>query len=90
MDAVKLPTERSPRCPFDPPAGLAELRERPVRRMLFPDGPSGLAGDRTRAGARGAGGPTVQFPPRAWPLSTRRHRDAAAGAARDTDRDGRA
>ncbi|GAA1672073.1 cytochrome P450 [Fodinicola feengrottensis] len=38
QDAVKLPTERSPRCPFDPPAGLAGLRERPVRRMLFPDG----------------------------------------------------
>ncbi|MEU3748989.1 MULTISPECIES: cytochrome P450 [Streptomyces] len=36
---VTLPTGRSAGCPFDPPAGLAELREeRPLARMTYPDG----------------------------------------------------
>ncbi|MFF8839322.1 cytochrome P450 [Streptomyces sp. NPDC015130] len=36
---VTLPTERAAGCPFDPPAGLAELREeRPLARMAYPDG----------------------------------------------------
>ncbi|MFJ9575897.1 cytochrome P450 [Streptomyces sp. NPDC101191] len=35
---VTLPTRRAP-CPFDPPAGLAELRERaPLIPMAYPDG----------------------------------------------------
>ncbi|MGK5627240.1 cytochrome P450 [Streptomyces sp. URMC 123] len=36
---VTLPTERTAGCPFDPPAGLAQLREeRPLARMAYPDG----------------------------------------------------
>ncbi|CAM5525097.1 cytochrome P450 [Streptomyces narbonensis] len=36
---VTLPTQRAAGCPFDPPAGLAELREeRPLARMTYPDG----------------------------------------------------
>ncbi|MEU3693389.1 cytochrome P450 [Streptomyces narbonensis] len=36
---VTLPTRRAAGCPFDPPAGLAELREkRPLARMTYPDG----------------------------------------------------
>ncbi|MFE7586623.1 cytochrome P450 [Streptomyces gardneri] len=36
---VTLPTGRAAGCPFDPPAGLAELREeRPLARMTYPDG----------------------------------------------------
>ncbi|MEU5052187.1 cytochrome P450 [Streptomyces sp. NPDC021096] len=35
----ELPTGRPAGCPFDPPAGLAELRERqPLVRMRYPDG----------------------------------------------------
>lgn len=35
----ELPTARPAGCPFDPPAGLAELRERqPLVRMRYPDG----------------------------------------------------
>ncbi|MFV0131161.1 cytochrome P450 [Streptomyces sp. HMX112] len=38
-EPVTLPTERAPGCPFDPAAGLAELREeRPLTRMRYPDG----------------------------------------------------
>ncbi|WP_058044694.1 cytochrome P450 [Streptomyces roseifaciens] len=34
-----LPTTRPAGCPFDPPAGLAELREQqPLTRMRYPDG----------------------------------------------------
>ncbi|MFJ8696730.1 cytochrome P450 [Streptomyces roseolilacinus] len=36
---VTLPTGRAAGCPFDPPAGLAKLREeRPLTRMTYPDG----------------------------------------------------
>ncbi|MFE7558299.1 cytochrome P450 [Kitasatospora sp. NPDC057500] len=36
---VTIPTQRAAGCPFDPPAGLAELRERdPLARMAYPDG----------------------------------------------------
>ncbi|WP_309051022.1 cytochrome P450 [Streptomyces sp.] len=36
---AELPTRRAPGCPFDPPAGLAPLRERsPLTRMTYPDG----------------------------------------------------
>ncbi|MFE1905712.1 cytochrome P450 [Streptomyces gardneri] len=36
---VTLPTGRAAGCPFDPPAGLKELREeRPLARMTYPDG----------------------------------------------------
>ncbi|MFE5298794.1 cytochrome P450 [Streptomyces sp. NPDC056632] len=36
---VTLPTRRAAGCPFDPPAGLAELRERaPLIPMAYPDG----------------------------------------------------
>ncbi|MFE7552004.1 cytochrome P450 [Streptomyces gardneri] len=36
---VTLPTGRAAGCPFDPPVGLAELREeRPLARMTYPDG----------------------------------------------------
>ncbi|GAA1408404.1 cytochrome P450 [Kitasatospora putterlickiae] len=36
---VTIPTQRTAGCPFDPPAGLAELRERdPLARMTYPDG----------------------------------------------------
>ncbi|GGT13787.1 cytochrome P450 [Streptomyces purpureus] len=38
-EPVTLPTQRAAGCPFDPPAGLAELREqRPLTRMTYPDG----------------------------------------------------
>ncbi|MFB7588653.1 cytochrome P450 [Streptomyces sp. NPDC056169] len=38
-EPVTLPTRRTAGCPFDPPAGLAELREeRPLARMTYPDG----------------------------------------------------
>ncbi|MFD3665859.1 cytochrome P450 [Streptomyces sp. NPDC058659] len=38
-EPVALPTRRTPGCPFDPPAGLAKLREeRPLARMTYPDG----------------------------------------------------
>ncbi|WP_435975343.1 cytochrome P450 [Streptomyces sp. Qhu_M48] len=38
-EPVTLPTDRAAGCPFDPPAGLAELREeRPLARMTYPDG----------------------------------------------------
>lgn len=38
-EPVTLPTERAAGCPFDPAAGLAELRqERPLTRMAYPDG----------------------------------------------------
>ncbi|MFF8606827.1 cytochrome P450 [Streptomyces sp. NPDC015346] len=38
-EPVTLPTRRAAGCPFDPPAGLAELREnRPLTRMTYPDG----------------------------------------------------
>ncbi|MFF8278830.1 cytochrome P450 [Streptomyces lateritius] len=38
-EPVTLPTQRAAGCPFDPPAGLAELREvRPLARMTYPDG----------------------------------------------------
>ncbi|MEU6882215.1 cytochrome P450 [Streptomyces sp. NPDC046712] len=38
-EPVTLPTQRTAGCPFDPPAGLAELREaRPLTRMTYPDG----------------------------------------------------
>ncbi|NKY87682.1 cytochrome P450 [Nocardia veterana] len=41
-EPVRLPTDRPSGCPFDPPAGLAELRARnPLQRMLFPDGHRG-------------------------------------------------
>ncbi|MCB5179768.1 cytochrome P450 [Streptomyces antimicrobicus] len=41
-EPVTLPTRRAAGCPFDPPAGLAELRERaPLTRMTYPDGHSG-------------------------------------------------
>ncbi|MFI6040849.1 cytochrome P450 [Nocardia sp. NPDC051321] len=40
--AVSLPTTRPAGCPFDPPAGLARIRERnPLTRMVFPDGHRG-------------------------------------------------
>ncbi|MFF7457198.1 cytochrome P450 [Kitasatospora sp. NPDC008115] len=36
---VTIPTQRAAGCPFDPPTGLAELRERdPLARMAYPDG----------------------------------------------------
>ncbi|MFJ9812611.1 cytochrome P450 [Streptomyces sp. NPDC101158] len=36
---VTLPTRRAAGCPFDPPSGLAELRERaPLIPMAYPDG----------------------------------------------------
>ncbi|MFD0149657.1 cytochrome P450 [Streptomyces sp. NPDC055721] len=38
-EPVTLPTQRTAGCPFDPPAGLAELREEtPLARMAYPDG----------------------------------------------------
>ncbi|MET9956085.1 cytochrome P450 [Streptomyces sp. NPDC006339] len=38
-EPVTLPTRRAAGCPFDPPAGLAEIREqRPLARMTYPDG----------------------------------------------------
>ncbi|MFE5633177.1 cytochrome P450 [Streptomyces sp. NPDC056543] len=38
-EPVTLPTQRAAGCPFDPPAGLAELREAsPLTRMTYPDG----------------------------------------------------
>ncbi|RSS66136.1 cytochrome P450 [Streptomyces sp. WAC06614] len=38
-EPVTLPTQRTAGCPFDPPAALAELRERsPLTRMTYPDG----------------------------------------------------
>ncbi|GAA4934697.1 cytochrome P450 [Streptomyces coeruleoprunus] len=38
-EPVTLPTRRAAGCPFDPPAGLAELREaKPLTRMAYPDG----------------------------------------------------
>ncbi|RSS56812.1 cytochrome P450 [Streptomyces sp. WAC01280] len=38
-EPVTLPTQRAAGCPFDPPAGLAELREEsPLARMAYPDG----------------------------------------------------
>ncbi|MDV5143854.1 cytochrome P450 [Streptomyces sp. SBC-4] len=38
-EPVTLPTQRTPGCPFDPPAALAELREEnPLARMTYPDG----------------------------------------------------
>ncbi|MCH0541757.1 cytochrome P450 [Streptomyces sp. MUM 203J] len=38
-EPVTLPTARAAGCPFDPPAGLAVLREeRPLARMAYPDG----------------------------------------------------
>ncbi|MFF5447817.1 cytochrome P450 [Streptomyces sp. NPDC012888] len=38
-EPVDLPTRRAAGCPFDPPAGLAELRQRsPLVRMAYPDG----------------------------------------------------
>ncbi|MET9437264.1 cytochrome P450 [Streptomyces sp. NPDC006551] len=38
-EPVTLPTQRAAGCPFDPRAGLAELREqRPLARMTYPDG----------------------------------------------------
>ncbi|GGT78615.1 cytochrome P450 [Streptomyces lateritius] len=38
-EPVTLPTQRAAGCPFDPPAGLADLREvRPLARMTYPDG----------------------------------------------------
>ncbi|MEE1755245.1 cytochrome P450 [Streptomyces sp. SP18CS02] len=38
-EPVTLPTQRAAGCPFDPPTGLAELREaRPLTRMTYPDG----------------------------------------------------
>ncbi|WP_405851771.1 hypothetical protein [Streptomyces sp. NBC_00090] len=38
-EPTTLPTQRAAGCPFDPPAGLAELREeRPLARMTYPDG----------------------------------------------------
>ncbi|UBU09468.1 cytochrome P450 [Nonomuraea gerenzanensis] len=40
--SAPLPTERRPGHPFDPPAGLAELREhRPLSRLAYPDGHEG-------------------------------------------------
>ncbi|MFI6173317.1 cytochrome P450 [Nocardia sp. NPDC051052] len=40
--AVSLPTTRPAGCPFDPPAELAQIRERnPLTRMVFPDGHRG-------------------------------------------------
>ncbi|MFJ8660102.1 cytochrome P450 [Streptomyces sp. NPDC093795] len=38
-EPVTLPTQRTPGCPFDPPADLGVLREqRPLARMTYPDG----------------------------------------------------
>ncbi|MFF7178584.1 cytochrome P450 [Streptomyces sp. NPDC008121] len=38
-EPVTLPVQRSAGCPFDPPAGLAALREaEPLTRMTYPDG----------------------------------------------------
>ncbi|MEU7033054.1 cytochrome P450 [Streptomyces sp. NPDC046237] len=38
-EPVTIPTQRAAGCPFDPPAGLAELREAsPLTRMTYPDG----------------------------------------------------
>lgn len=37
--AIELPLERTAGCPYEPPAGLAPLREQqPLTRMRFPDG----------------------------------------------------
>ncbi|WP_037771289.1 cytochrome P450 [Streptomyces sclerotialus] len=33
-----LPADRHTGCPFDPPAGLTALSDRPVRRLRYPDG----------------------------------------------------
>ncbi|MFF5127296.1 cytochrome P450 [Streptomyces syringium] len=39
QEAVVLPIQRPEGCPFDPPAELAELRERqPLTRLRYPDG----------------------------------------------------
>ncbi|MFI0712859.1 cytochrome P450 [Streptomyces inhibens] len=41
-EPVTLPTTRPTGCPFDPPAELAQLRERqPLTRMTYPDGHTG-------------------------------------------------
>ncbi|MFF5970338.1 cytochrome P450 [Streptomyces sp. NPDC012769] len=41
-EPVTLPTQRAAGCPFDPPTGLAEIREqRPLARMTYPDGHAG-------------------------------------------------
>ncbi|WP_137990782.1 cytochrome P450 [Streptomyces vilmorinianum] len=38
-EPVTLPTQRAAGCPFDPPAGLTELRRAsPLTRMTYPDG----------------------------------------------------
>ncbi|MFJ8587283.1 cytochrome P450 [Streptomyces sp. NPDC093595] len=38
-EPVTLPRQRAAGCPFDPPAGLAQVREqRPLARMTYPDG----------------------------------------------------
>ncbi|MEU7282938.1 cytochrome P450 [Streptomyces sp. NPDC045431] len=38
-EPVTLATQRATGCPFDPPAGLAKVREeRPLARMTYPDG----------------------------------------------------
>ncbi|MEU6945168.1 cytochrome P450 [Streptomyces sp. NPDC046316] len=38
-EPVTIPTQRAAGCPFDPPVGLAELREAsPLTRMTYPDG----------------------------------------------------
>ncbi|UQX04211.1 cytochrome P450 [Streptomyces sp. RerS4] len=38
-EPVTLPTQRAAGCPFDPPSGLARLREAsPLTRMTYPDG----------------------------------------------------
>ncbi|ORT59427.1 cytochrome P450 [Streptomyces sp. CB03238] len=39
QEPTRLPTDRPEGCPFDPPTGLARLRERqPLTRMRYPDG----------------------------------------------------
>ncbi|MGW2200784.1 cytochrome P450 [Streptomyces sp. NPDC001774] len=38
-EPVTIPTQRAAGCPFDPPAGLSELREAsPLTRVTYPDG----------------------------------------------------
>ncbi|MFI9509629.1 cytochrome P450 [Nocardia sp. NPDC052566] len=42
IEAIELPITKPAGCPFDPPAGLAEIRERAaLTRMTFPDGHHG-------------------------------------------------
>ncbi|MER6512013.1 hypothetical protein ABT158_34705 [Nonomuraea sp. NPDC001636] len=42
---VTLPVTRPAGCPFDPPAGLAELRgQAPVIQPAFPDGTAAVHG----------------------------------------------